>query len=109
MGDFMDPKFPEKITYKVWPLLDFKDSNIKQYFEEGVNFIENCINGGGICLVHCNAGVSRSGTISCAYLMWRFKIGYSDALKMSQEKRPKISPNPGFLSQLAEYEKEILS
>ena len=108
MGDFMDPKFPEFITYKVCPLIDFKDSNVKQYFEEGVRYIDDCINGDGICLVHWNAGVSRSGSMVCAYLMWKLGVSFDDALKMAQEKRPKILPNPGFCAQLREYEKEIL-
>ena len=39
MGDFMTPKFPEKITYKVCPLDDSEDNDVKQYFKDGVKLI----------------------------------------------------------------------
>ena len=60
MGDFMTPCFPDKIKYKVCPLDDSEDNDVKQYFKDGVKFIDDCIENGGVCLVHCAAGISRS-------------------------------------------------
>ena len=108
MGDFMEPKFPDEYTYKVCALNDDPSHDVKQFFIDGVKFIDKCIEGGGVILVHCAAGISRSGSMACAYLMWKNKIPFEEALKMAQEKRSKIYPNMGFRRQLLEYEKEIL-
>src|SRR5581483_6958883 len=39
-------------------------------------------------------------TIVIAYLMKKQSIGYKEAFKIVQEKRPKIHPNRGFVEQL---------
>lgn len=50
-------------------------------------------------LVHCNAGVSRSGSIVVAYIMACLRVPFRQALAIVQEKRACVDPNPGF----AEY------
>lgn len=85
-------------------------------FEESATFIDECLDGnnesikkeeGGEqqhrCLVHCNAGQSRSASIIIYYLMTK---GYT--LKQSYDyvkaRKPDIRPNYGFCSQLQEAE-----
>lgn len=58
-------------------------------------------------LIHCKAGISRSGAIVCAYLMWKNKWSFEEALNFSRSKRSKISPNEGFKKQLRLFEKEL--
>ena len=58
-------------------------------------------------LVHCQAGVSRSPTIVIAYLMRQFGISTNDAFNKVREKRPIISPNIVFMSQLMDYESRL--
>ena len=73
MGSYMDPKFPEKFEYKIWEIDDDENANIKKYFQEGIEFIENALESGGCVFVHWAAGVSRSSTIVIAYLMKKMK------------------------------------
>ena len=37
----MEPVFPDKFTYKVFELNDFEFEDIKKYFEDGIEFIDN--------------------------------------------------------------------
>lgn len=60
----------------------------------------------GKILVHCSAGVSRSPTIIVAYLMQRHHMTLKEALGLVVRARPSVCPNPGFLSQLKEMERE---
>ena len=66
-------------------------------FEECIEFIEEAINGGGRVVVHCAAGISRSGTIVIAYMMWKNKWRRDQALEFVISKRPLTQPNKGFL------------
>ena len=77
MGKDMSPKFPDRYEYKVWELEDEVDEDIKKYFEEGIEFIDTALSSGGNIFVHWAAGISRSTSMVCAYLMksnkWKFK------------------------------------
>jgi dual specificity phosphatase 12 len=51
-------------------------------------------------LVHCLQGISRSGAVVIACLMWRLDVGYEEALAMARSYRPLITANEGFAKQL---------
>ena len=63
------------------------------------------VNGGGRCLVHCNAGQSRSASMIIYFLMTK---GYSlkESFDYVKRRKPNIRPNFGFVSQLQEAEKQ---
>ena len=107
VGQGIKKYFPDKFTYIQFNILDTEIQNIKQYFDPANEFINNAINNKGKVLVHCHAGISRSGTICIAYIMKYKKMKFDDALKFVRQKRPKISPNKGFIEQLRNYEKEL--
>jgi predicted protein tyrosine phosphatase len=48
--------------------------------------------------IHCAAGISRSATVACAFLMRRKRIALSDALAQLRTARPCVSPNDGTLA-----------
>ena len=58
-------------------------------------------------LIHCMAGVSRSVTLTIAYLMYRYRMSMQSAYQFVKEKRPAISPNLNFMGQLVEFEREL--
>ena len=64
-------------NHKMFEIYDTSYENIIQYFGECLNFIK----GDEKILVHCAAGASRSATIVIAYLMWKNKMKFDDALK----------------------------
>jgi protein-tyrosine phosphatase len=89
-------------------MLDIASQNIRQFFDESFDFIEETLkddkNG---LLVHCNAGVSRSTSFVIAYLLQKgiFRT-YGDALHYVRKRRPVVSPNYGFEKQLLKLERK---
>uniref|UniRef100_A0A3Q0RHK9 Dual specificity phosphatase 19b n=1 Tax=Amphilophus citrinellus TaxID=61819 RepID=A0A3Q0RHK9_AMPCI len=95
--------FPDQLVYKTLQILDLPDTKITSYFEECSFFIDQAREQGGVVLVHCNAGVSRSSSIVIGYLMLREGLSFDDAYSQVKQARPSIRPNPGFYQQLQNY------
>ncbi|XP_043913782.1 dual specificity protein phosphatase 10 [Protopterus annectens] len=93
--------------YKRLPATDSNKQNLRQYFEEAFEFIEEAHQVGKGLLIHCQAGVSRSATIVIAYLMKHTRMTMTDAYKFVKGKRPIISPNLNFMGQLLEFEEDL--
>lgn len=83
---------------------DDPNENILAHFADTNKFIETAIEAGGRVFVHCAMGKSRSATIICAYLMWKFGVSPHEALSQLQEGRGVADPNPGFWEQLEVYD-----
>jgi len=58
-------------------------------------------------LVHCLAGVSRSVTITVAYLMYKLSLNLNDAFNMVRARKSNIAPNFHFMQQLHNFECEL--
>ncbi|XP_062858029.1 dual specificity protein phosphatase 10 [Trichomycterus rosablanca] len=93
--------------YKRLPATDSNKQNLRQYFEEAFEFIEEAHQAGKGLLIHCQAGVSRSATIVIAYLMKHTWMTMTDAYKFVKMRRPVISPNLNFMGQLLEFEEDL--
>ncbi|MBN3305914.1 DUS10 phosphatase, partial [Amia calva] len=94
-------------NYKRLPATDSNKQNLRQYFEEAFEFIEEAHQSGKGLLIHCQAGVSRSATIVIAYLMKHTRMTMTDAYKFVKTRRPIISPNLNFMGQLLEFEEDL--
>ncbi|XP_026855600.2 dual specificity protein phosphatase 10 isoform X1 [Electrophorus electricus] len=94
-------------SYKRLPATDSNKQNLRQYFEEAFEFIEEAHQAGKGLLIHCQAGVSRSATIVIAYLMKHTWMTMTDAYKFVKMRRPIISPNLNFMGQLLEFEEDL--
>ncbi|XP_022603913.1 dual specificity protein phosphatase 19-like [Seriola dumerili] len=95
--------FPDQLAYKTLQILDLPDTDITSYLGECSSFIDQAREQGGVVLVHCNAGVSRSSSIAIGYLMLREALSFDDAYSQVKSVRPSIRPNPGFYQQLQNY------
>ena len=100
--------FGDKLKYLRIAVEDVKSSDLLKYFEESCDFITKAFQKKGVVLIHCNLGVSRSSTITLAYLMQTQHISLEDALTFLRTRRSCARPNFGFLSQLAKWEVMIL-
>lgn len=58
-------------------------------------------------LVHCLAGVSRSVTVTLAYLMHTLSLNLNDAFTLVRDRKPDVSPNFHFMQQLHSFERQL--
>eukprot|EP00944_MAST-04C_sp_MAST-4C-sp1_P015379 g15379.t1 len=85
-------------------LVDAEGVDIMCHFARTNRFLMKCKRLGGKALVHCRAGVSRSTSITCAFLMFNETWRLCDALDFCRKKRFIVDPNIDFRLQLALYE-----
>lgn len=99
--------FPDHFIYHSIDAVDAATEDLRQYFDEALNFIRNAIEKSGKVLVHCNCGVSRSATLVIAYIMKYESKTFSESFMQVQSVRQFICPNEGFVEQLQQFEKEL--
>lgn len=109
MASYFDNQFPDSITYHQIKVEDLEDSNLLQYFEKTFKFIDDARGKDGRVLVHCNAGISRAGTMVTGYVMRTKGLTMTQAMSFAQSKRRMnpIDPNEGFMKQLKKYEEML--
>lgn len=83
---------------------DTPNTHLLPYFPMANAFIDEGLQKGNV-LVHCHFGVSRSATLVIAYIMEKYKLTYDQAVVYVRQRRRFINPNPGFVSQLREYQR----
>lgn len=87
------------IEYLKIPIFDDGNVDIRTYFEQAFEFIDQGCEHGCV-LVHCCAGQSRSVAFVIGYLMSRKGMSYEDALGHVKRVRACAAPNEGFVQQL---------
>ncbi|XP_055447827.1 dual specificity protein phosphatase 9 isoform X1 [Psammomys obesus] len=93
--------------YKQIPISDHWSQNLSQFFPEAIEFIDEALSQNCGVLVHCLAGVSRSVTVTVAYLMQKLHISLNDAYDLVKRKKSNISPNFNFMRQLLDFERSL--
>lgn len=93
--------YPEDFEYLKIDIPDEPNQNIARYFPTTDMFIYKAISNGGIVLIHCYAGISRSASVLIAYLSNFYPI--EEVFDYVRKRRPIIDPNDGFRRQLYEY------
>ncbi|PWA99020.1 dual specificity protein phosphatase domain-containing protein [Artemisia annua] len=92
-----------KLVRMAVPLTDSEGSNLLDYLEVSLDFIDQARKNGSV-LVHCFAGLSRSASIMTAYLMRSERLSVQDALASLRQSKPSVCPNDGFLEQLTMFQ-----
>lgn len=102
-------KFEEDSRFKYMkiPISDHLSQNLSKFFPEAIAFIDEARGSNQGVLVHCLAGVSRSVTITVAYLMQTKKLTLNDAYDYVKTCKPNISPNFNFMGQLLEFQRSL--
>jgi dual specificity MAP kinase phosphatase len=65
--------FPAEMQYYRLPLRDHTTVDISALFFSLIFLIERARIEGGVVLIHCVKGISRSPAVAIAYLMWSKK------------------------------------
>lgn len=88
-------------------LPDDPSSDLRQHFAEIGRFIQASLLEHKPVLVHCVWGRSRSGCAVVAYLIEHGAMSLDAALQLTRSKRSCVHPNPGFMEQLREHERDV--
>jgi atypical dual specificity phosphatase len=88
---------------KEWGQININDSpheNILQYFQGAIEFLDKINKEGKTCMIHCYAGINRSGTIALIYYIYKTKKNVFTAYDELSSKRNGIINNNGFRRQI---------
>ena len=97
---------PYRCQVYVWePIRDSNPAPSIDWLRKKVEFIERQRKAGLTMYVHCRNGVSRSGLVVTAYVMYENHWARDRALAFVRSKRPIARPNRAFMKRLREWEK----
>lgn len=99
--------FPGQYEYVRLDLDDEPHQNLSHVLNPIADFIIKCIKSNRPVLVHCAAGVSRSGSIIIYTLMKMNTWSFDTAFKFARKMHSKIEPNHGFVQQLIQSSRPI--
>eukprot|EP00668_Euglena_longa_P031860 GGOE01041127.1.p1 GENE.GGOE01041127.1~~GGOE01041127.1.p1 ORF type:complete len:431 (-),score=96.46 GGOE01041127.1:580-1812(-) len=88
-------------------LADTVDANLSGHLQKGIDYIADAKAKNEKVLVHCFAGLSRSASLVCAYLMRENRWTFEQSLDFVRAARPNVCPNEGFVKQLQSFEKQL--
>nr|CAB3240201.1 dual specificity protein phosphatase 22-like [Phallusia mammillata] len=83
---------------------DTPEQNLTPFFHQCTKFIHEARLNGGVVLVHCLAGVSRSVTVTVAYIMVSTNHNHLNTLNAVRHARTVANPNFGFQKQLQKFQ-----
>jgi protein-tyrosine phosphatase len=105
LGEEKDPYQVENCLWE--PIRDAPPAPRIEWLQRTVEFIAAQRQEGLTVYVHCTAGISRSGMVSAAYLMYEHSWSRDEALRFVRQKRPQVRPNSAFMQLLTEWEQVL--
>lgn len=93
------------IQYFGFHVDDLPHCDISRYFRRSTDFIHSAVSGGGLVVVNCYMGLSRSASCVLAYLIAKQDMSLNKALDYVKRSRA-VRPNEGFLKQLKVFERQ---
>ena len=103
----LGPVYPGRFVYKHVTADDDPHYNLSRHFDHAADFIRDGISSGGTVFVHCAAGISRSVSLACAYLLKHEDMKLGTAMSLIKGRRYIANPNPGFMRQLRDFESKL--
>jgi hypothetical protein len=103
LSDKEDPY--QVVVYRAKPIRDAAPAPSLDWLADAVEFLDSQRRAGRTTFVHCRNGVSRSGMVVTAYVMFKHNWPRDRALAFVRSKRPQTRPNPAFMERLAEWER----
>jgi len=100
----IDNFFPAGFRYLNIREYDVEETDLLQYWNTTYRFCRECLQAGGVVLVHCKMGISRSASTVIAFAMKHFCWSLETALSHTASLRAVVNPNPAFRQQLVTYE-----
>ncbi|QQP41970.1 Uncharacterized protein FKW44_016494, partial [Caligus rogercresseyi] len=100
----IDNFFPATFEYRNIRVFDEEATDLLKYFDETYRFVRKAQDAQGKVLIHCKMGISRSATLTMAYLMKDYEMSLTEVMILVGERRAIINPNEGFIKQLVTYE-----
>jgi len=91
------------IEYHQVDIVDLDYRDLLTYFPQTCKLIAVSVAKKRPILVHCRAGMSRSATVVCAYIMKTQNKSAIDAINFVRQRRNCIRPNVGFVQQLRHF------
>ena len=103
----MSPSHPHELTYLCIDVHDKHEADLITALRrhKAMEFMDSATQLPNSLLVHCQMGMSRSGTTVVVYLMLREHLTFWDALVQTTAARRVVSPNAGFCRQAIAVEK----
>lgn len=92
---------PSGLVIAHLPMEDTDDYDGVHWMTKGAEFINSALADGGIVMVHCVGGISRSPSVVCAYLVLYQNMSHHAALAHVKACRSFVLVNSGFQQQLA--------
>ncbi|KDD73181.1 hypothetical protein H632_c2452p0, partial [Helicosporidium sp. ATCC 50920] len=89
-------------------LRDVEEEDLAPAIAEALAFIDAAHAEGGIVLVHCHAGRSRSASLVLAWLMTRRRWTLARALRWVERVHHAVAPNAGYMLELLRLEEKLL-
>ena len=86
---------------------DTDQADLSQHFDTACDFISAALGSGHRVLVHCQQGISRSSTLTIAYLIRSRSLTVSDAYMLVRTARLVAKPKGNFIRQLVKYEQRL--
>ncbi|KFV71499.1 Dual specificity protein phosphatase 6, partial [Dryobates pubescens] len=96
-----------EFKYKQIPISDHWSQNLSQFFPEAISFIGELTALWQVLEFCLLAGISRSVTVTVAYLMQKLNLSMNDAYDIVKMKKSNISPNFNFMGQLLDFERTL--
>ena len=111
--DHYEPPFPHLVKYKIVDVDDTEKASdaeaLFQAFQGATDFIQTALDDHKNILVHCMGGISRSSSMICAYLIFRYEMSVTEAVKLVRSARPVATPNGAFVDQLEKWKSVCLT